>query len=93
MVGPWPVPTSMRPPGPTATPVASPGTDLWAGGRSLTATEAARALGLAALDPAALAKLSAERLAYAAPEAPPPTPKPDYKYMQPDKKRRRHRKR
>src|SRR5439155_1262952 len=47
---------------------------LWAGGRSQTASEAARALGLATLDPAALARLSAERLAYAAPEAPPPTP-------------------
>jgi hypothetical protein len=65
---------------------------LWAGGRSLTATDAARALGLATLDPAALASVAASRLAYSAPEAPPPTPKPDYKYMQGDKKKRRHRK-
>ena len=65
---------------------------LWVGGRSLTAMEAARALGLTTLDPAALAKLGAARLAYAAPEAPPPTPKPDYKYMQPDKKPRRRKK-
>ena len=65
---------------------------LWAQGRSLTAMEAARALGQTALDPSALAQVAAARLAYAAPEAPPPTPRPDYKYMQGDKKKRRHRK-
>jgi hypothetical protein len=65
---------------------------LWAGGRSLTAMEAARELGLVSLDPAALSSAAAAQLAYTAPEAPPPTPKPDYKYMQGDKKRRRHRK-
>jgi hypothetical protein len=65
---------------------------IWAGGRSLAAGDAARLLGLAALDPAALAAVAEERLAYKAPEAPPPTPKPDYKYMQGDKRRRRHKK-
>ena len=62
---------------------------IWAGGRSLTALEAARALGLTALDPGALAAAAAAQLAYKAPDAPPPAPKPDYKYMQGDKKRRR----
>src|SRR5207253_44675 len=51
-----------------------------------------RALGLAALDPAALAALAEERLAYQAPDPAPPAPKPDYKYMQPDKRRRRRHK-
>ena len=64
---------------------------LWAGGRSMTALEGARALGLAALDPAALAAAAAAQLEYVAPEAPPPAPRPDYKYMQGDRKRRRHR--
>ena len=64
---------------------------LWSGGRSMTATEAVRALGLTALDPAALAAAAAAQLAYLAPEGPPPAPRPDYKYMQGDKKRRRHR--
>jgi hypothetical protein len=65
---------------------------IWAGGRSLAASDAARVLGLPAIDPAALAAVAEERLAYKAPEAPPPTQKPDYKYMQGDKKRRRHKK-
>lgn len=65
---------------------------VWSGGRSLTAAEAARALGLAALDPTALAALAEERLAYQAPDPAPPAPKPDYKYMQPDKRRRRRHK-
>ncbi len=64
---------------------------LWAGGRSLTALQAARALGLAQLDPAALAAMADQRLRYSAPDAPPPAQKPDYKYMQGDK-RKRHRK-
>jgi len=62
---------------------------LWAGGRSLTALEAAHALGLAQLDPAALAALADARLRYSAPDAPPVAPRPDYKYMQGDKKKRR----
>jgi hypothetical protein len=62
---------------------------LWAGGRSLTAVEAAHALGLAQLDPAALATIVDARLRYSAPDAPPTTPKPDYKYMQGDRKKRR----
>jgi hypothetical protein len=65
---------------------------VWAGGRSLSALEATRALGLAQLDPAALATLADERLRYSAPDAPPPAPKPDYKYMQGDKKKRRSKK-
>jgi len=64
---------------------------IWAGGRSLRAVEAARALGLTQLDPAALAAVADERLHYSAPDAPPAPPKPDYKYMQGDKKKRRKR--
>jgi len=62
---------------------------IWAGGRSLRAVEAARALGLTQLDPAALAAVADQRLHYSAPDAPPAPPKPDYKYMQGDKKKRR----
>ncbi len=62
------------------------------GGRSLTALEAANAAGLQRLDPAALAAAADERLRYSAPDAPPPAPKPDYKYMQGDKKKRRKKK-
>ena len=62
---------------------------IWAGGRSMGAFEAARTLGLAQLDPAALATIVDDRLRYSAPDAPPPAPKPDYKYMQGDKKKRR----
>ncbi|MGZ6124722.1 MAG: hypothetical protein ACXWLR_07165, partial [Myxococcales bacterium] len=62
------------------------------GGRSLTALEAARAAGLQRLDPSALASIADERLRYSAPDAPPPAPKPDYKYMQGDKKKRRRKK-
>jgi hypothetical protein len=65
---------------------------LWAGGRSLTAIQAAHDLGIAALDPAALAAAAAAQLAYKAPEPPPPAPKPDYSYMQGDKKKRRRKK-
>jgi len=62
---------------------------ILSGGRSLTALEAASAAGLQRLDPAALAAVADERLRYSAPDAPPPAPKPDYKYMQGDKKKRR----
>jgi hypothetical protein len=72
----------------TARPALS---QVLAGGRSLTALEAARMAGLSGLDPAALAAVADERLRYSAPDAPPPAPKPDYKYMQGDKKKR-HRK-
>ena len=65
---------------------------VWAQGRSGTAQDAARALGAAALDPAALAAVADKQLSYNAPEAPPPTQRPDYKYMQGDKKRRRRHK-
>ncbi|MCA1826330.1 MAG: hypothetical protein LC689_05260, partial [Myxococcales bacterium] len=40
---------------------------VWAGGRSLTAQQAARSLGIAALDPSALAAVAAAQLAYKAP--------------------------
>jgi hypothetical protein len=53
---------------------------LWAGGRAQETGP---------LDPSVLAAVAAERLAYNAPDAPPATPKPDYKYMQGDKKKRR----
>jgi hypothetical protein len=62
---------------------------IWQGGRSLTAAEAAQGLGLASLDPSALAQIATERLSYQAPDAPPAKVKPDYKFMQGDKKRRR----
>ena len=62
---------------------------LWAGGRSLTALEAARAAGFAGLDPSALTAVVDARLRYSAPDAPPVAPKPDYKYMQGDKKKKR----
>jgi len=65
---------------------------ILSGGRSLTALEAASAAGLQRLDPAALAAVADERLRYSAPDAPPPAPKPDYKYMQGDKKKRRKKK-
>jgi len=65
---------------------------IWAQGRSGTGQDAARALGATALDPAALAAVAERQLAYNAPEAPPPTQRPDYKYMQGDKKRRRRHK-
>ncbi|HUJ27859.1 MAG TPA: hypothetical protein VLW85_17665, partial [Myxococcales bacterium] len=57
---------------------------IWSGGRSLTAGP---------LDPSALVAVAEMRLAYKAPDPAPPAPKPDYKYMQGDKKRRRHRRR
>lgn len=66
---------------------------LWSQGRSAGAIEVARALGAAALDPAALAAMADAQLAYRAPEAPPPTERPDYKYMQGDKRPRRKRSR
>lgn len=62
---------------------------LWTRGRSATALDAARTLGAAALDPAALAAVADLRLSYKAPEAPPPAARPDYKFMQGDKRRRR----
>src|SRR4051812_47221501 len=65
---------------------------IFSGGRSLTALEAANAAGLQRLDPKALADIADERLRYSAPDAPPPAPKPDYKYMQGDKKKRRKKK-
>ncbi len=67
-------------------------TQIWAGGRSLNALDAARLAGLARLDPSALAAVNDRRLRYSAPDAPPPAPKPDYKYMQGDPKKRRSRK-
>jgi hypothetical protein len=67
--------------------------EIWSKGRSLGALEAARVLGLAQLDPAVLAAVIDERMGYSAPDAPPPAPKPDYKYMQGDKKKRRKKKR
>jgi hypothetical protein len=63
--------------------------EIWEGGRSMGAFEAARAAGLAQIDPAALAAVADQRLRYSAPDAPPPAPKPDYKYMQGDRKKRR----
>jgi hypothetical protein len=62
---------------------------IWAQGRSGTADDAARVLGANGLDPAALSSVVEKQLAYNAPEAPPPTQRPDYKYMQGDKRRKR----
>src|SRR5205823_6454567 len=53
---------------------------IWAQGRSGTAQDAARdVLGLNGLDPAVLASAVEKQLSYNAPEAPPPTQRPDYK--------------
>ncbi|MFL5312376.1 MAG: hypothetical protein ACJ79H_18230, partial [Myxococcales bacterium] len=66
---------------------------VWSLGRSGTVAEAASFVGVEQLDPAALAAVADKQLSYNAPEAPPPTQRPDYKYMQGDKKkRRRHKK-
>jgi len=62
---------------------------IWSDGRSGTAMDAVHAFGAAELDPAALAAVAERQLAYNAPEAPPPAQRPDYKYMQGDKKRRK----
>ena len=68
---------------------------IWARGRSASALEAARVYGVAQLDPMTLAQIADRRLAYSAPDAPPPAERPDYKYMQGDRKtrRKRHKKR
>ena len=92
-----PAPTAPAPtaPAPTATAAGwwhSPQPllqKLWALGRSATALDVARALGAAGLDPAALTAVASATLAYRAPEAPPPTERPDYKYMQGDRRVRR----
>jgi hypothetical protein len=65
---------------------------LWSGGRSLPPAQALQILRIPALDPAALAQVAGERLAYQAPDAPPPAQKPNYKYMQGDKRHRVHKK-
>jgi hypothetical protein len=66
---------------------------IWAQGRSGTAEAAARSVGASGLDPASLAAVIEKQLSYNAPEAPPPAQRPDYKYMQGDKRRkRRHKK-
>jgi len=64
---------------------------IWARGRSATAIEAAQTYGVAQLDPMTLAQIADRRLAYSAPDAPPPAERPDYKYMQGDRKTRRKR--
>ncbi len=61
---------------------------LWEPGRALGAEEAA-ALAQVPLDPAALAQLTEQRLAYRAPEKPPAAQRPDYKFMQGDRRPRR----
>ncbi|MFL5378368.1 MAG: hypothetical protein ACJ787_10655 [Myxococcales bacterium] len=68
---------------------------IWAKGRSANAMETARLYGATQLDPAVLAQVADRRLAYSAPDAPPPAERPDYSYMQGDKKvrkRKKHRK-
>ena len=68
---------------------------LWARGRSASALEVAQLYGVAQLDPMTLGQIADRRLAYSAPDAPPPAERPDYKYMQGDRKtrRKRHKKR
>jgi hypothetical protein len=66
---------------------------IWNGGRSLTALAAVQALGLTSIDPGALSQIATERLSYQAPDAPPAKVKPDYKFMQGDKRRKRARRR
>jgi len=68
---------------------------IWAKGRSANAMETARLYGATQIDPAVLAQVADRRLAYSAPDAPPPAERPDYSYMQGDKKvrkRKKHRK-
>lgn len=68
---------------------------IWAQGRSGTATALAQLLGAQGLDPAALAAAAEAQLSYLAPEAPPPTQRPDYKFMQGDRrvqKKKKHQK-
>jgi hypothetical protein len=64
---------------------------IWARGRSASALEVAQLYGVAQLDPMTLAQIADRRLAYSAPDAPPPAERPDYKYMQGDRKTRRKR--
>ena len=65
---------------------------IWQGGRSLRAEDAAQVFG-ATLDPAALATQVDLALSYVAPDPRPAMQRPDYKYMQGDRRRRvRHRK-
>jgi hypothetical protein len=68
---------------------------IWAQGRSASALQVAQLYGAAQLDPNALATIADRRLAYSAPDAPPPAERPDYKYMQGDRKvrhKKRHKK-
>jgi hypothetical protein len=65
---------------------------IWSHGRSATAMEMARAYGAAELDPAVLAAMADRRLTYSAPDAPPPAERPDYSYMQGDRKVRKKKK-
>jgi hypothetical protein len=64
---------------------------MWARGRSASALEVAQVYGVAQLDPMTLGQIADRRLAYSAPDAPPPAERPDYKYMQGDRKTRRKR--
>jgi hypothetical protein len=64
---------------------------IWARGRSASALEVAQVYGVAQLDPMTLGQIADRRLAYSAPDAPPPAERPDYKYMQGDRKTRRKR--
>jgi hypothetical protein len=65
---------------------------IWSGGRSLRAEEAAKLAGVA-LDPSALARQVDLALSYAAPDPRPAVQKPDYKYMQSDRRVRRRKRR
>ena len=60
---------------------------LWAQGRALSAEEAARQLNLP-FDATSLVALTVLRLSYRAPERPPAAPRPDYKFMQGDRRSR-----
>jgi hypothetical protein len=62
---------------------------IWSQGRSASALEVAQVYGVAQLDPMTLAQIADRRLAYSAPDAPPPAERPDYSYMQGDRKARR----
>ena len=60
---------------------------LWAQGRALSAEEAAKQLNLP-FDAKSLVALTVLRLSYRAPERPPAAPRPDYKFMQGDRRSR-----
>ena len=65
---------------------------IWSLGRSASASDVLRALGLSSMDPYLFAAVAEEQLGYRAPERPPEPPRPDYKEMRGDRKPARKKK-